>query len=449
MDFLEGEILTVGQKLKKIRKYLGAKQEDITGGKITRSLISYIENDKTNLTHDTAIILTGELNKFAREKKMNFTINVEYLLESVTKQLEKSLDEAIVKLKNIIEQSNCEELKRELEKIDTLLLFSDMPEKEMIIYTLSADFYYSQKDYTKSYFYNVKSLENAIKCGQIIKMVEIIFRLGLCEMKLGNYAQAVNFNSYAKVILEGNKLERMDLVNRCDFNNSLAYKKLEEYDKCLAILDNLEARNTSFTYNQKIDILTLRGNCYSNKGQTHTARKTYQQVINLAEEHNNLEALATAYVNISDSFDKDGNISKSVEFDIKCLEIREKINSNSIFMSLFSLGKKYLKINELDLSKKCLIKAVKEAKKYNNMNVVFQALNHLLSIYIRSYDDASIDLLIEEIDKIREDSKNSTVSNFDVIYFKASYYYINKDVEKSRRLLRVGLDINDTEGLTT
>lgn len=445
MDFLEGRILSVGQKLKKIRKYLHANQEDITGGKITRSLISYIENDKTKLTYDTAMILAEELCKFAKKKKINFNVDAEYLLESEVEQLDKYLSKAIVNLNDISNQNNCEKFERELEKIETLLASRDIPDKELIMYTLSSDFYYSQKDYIKSYFHNVKALENAIKCKDTIKMVEIILKLGYCEMKLENYAQAINFNNYAIVILKGNKLEQKHLMNRADFNNALSYKKLEEYDKCLAILDNLEEQISSFSANQKIDILTLRGNCYSNKGQTHTARKAYQEIINLSEMYQNLEALATVYINISDSFYKDGNIYESIDYDIKCLDIREKIKSSLVFESFYSLGKKYLKINELELSVKYLAKAVKESKNQEDTKVLFESLNLLLSIYISNFDDYSIDLLIDEVDQIRIESKNLVVRNLDTIYFNASYYYISKNVEKSKKLLRLGLDINNTE----
>ena len=40
MDY--GEILSSGKKIKKIRKELGLKQHEITGGEVTRNLISII-----------------------------------------------------------------------------------------------------------------------------------------------------------------------------------------------------------------------------------------------------------------------------------------------------------------------------------------------------------------------------------------------------------------------
>ena len=41
------EILSSGQKIRKIRKELKINQKEITGGEIARELISMIENDKS------------------------------------------------------------------------------------------------------------------------------------------------------------------------------------------------------------------------------------------------------------------------------------------------------------------------------------------------------------------------------------------------------------------
>lgn len=60
--------LSVGQNLKRIRKELNLKQYAITGGKITRNLISLIENDKTPLYEDNAKIIAETMNIALEEK---------------------------------------------------------------------------------------------------------------------------------------------------------------------------------------------------------------------------------------------------------------------------------------------------------------------------------------------------------------------------------------------
>ena len=80
------EILSPGQKIKKIRKDLKINQKDVSGGKITRELISIIENDKSTLTPAVAEIIAENINKICRERNLDYTLSSEYLLEDVREQ---------------------------------------------------------------------------------------------------------------------------------------------------------------------------------------------------------------------------------------------------------------------------------------------------------------------------------------------------------------------------
>ncbi len=70
-------ILTPGKRLKKIRKALGLKQFEITGGLITRNLISIIENEKASLTDNVADILCVNINSICIKKGIDFSITPE------------------------------------------------------------------------------------------------------------------------------------------------------------------------------------------------------------------------------------------------------------------------------------------------------------------------------------------------------------------------------------
>ena len=66
------EILSPGQKIRKIRSELKIYQKEITGGEITRELVSIIENDKSALTPAVAQIITDNINRMCKEKKYRF-----------------------------------------------------------------------------------------------------------------------------------------------------------------------------------------------------------------------------------------------------------------------------------------------------------------------------------------------------------------------------------------
>lgn len=72
--------LTIGQRIRMTRKYLGVKQYEITSGKITRNLISAIENDKVRLTSENARLIYDNLNRFAKERNLEIDLDLSEVL---------------------------------------------------------------------------------------------------------------------------------------------------------------------------------------------------------------------------------------------------------------------------------------------------------------------------------------------------------------------------------
>ena len=79
-------LLTPGEKIKKIRKDFKIKQSDITGGKITRNLISLIENNRAELTESTAKIICNSINSICEKRNIDFMMTSDDLLKNNTIQ---------------------------------------------------------------------------------------------------------------------------------------------------------------------------------------------------------------------------------------------------------------------------------------------------------------------------------------------------------------------------
>ena len=82
-------LLTPGEKIKKIRKDFKIKQRDITGGKITRNLISLIENNRADLTVSTAGIIVSSINDICKKRDIDFKMTTDDLLKNNTIQADK------------------------------------------------------------------------------------------------------------------------------------------------------------------------------------------------------------------------------------------------------------------------------------------------------------------------------------------------------------------------
>lgn len=92
------EVLSVGKRLKKLRKELKIRQEEITGNQITRNLISIIENDKTNLTPKVAEVISSQINMICKERGLSFRISAEDLLKTEVEVLCEEVEKLIAKI---------------------------------------------------------------------------------------------------------------------------------------------------------------------------------------------------------------------------------------------------------------------------------------------------------------------------------------------------------------
>jgi len=62
------EILSPGEKVKKLRLELGLKQKQLTGDTVSATLISMIEKGERSVTLESAIIIANCLNKYYKHK---------------------------------------------------------------------------------------------------------------------------------------------------------------------------------------------------------------------------------------------------------------------------------------------------------------------------------------------------------------------------------------------
>jgi len=101
------ELLTPGEKIKKLRRELGLKQDDLTNEEVSKSLISMIEGNKRGLTEGTANIIAQSLNRYYGS--MEKTITPEYLLETPQEQIQKIVMKEKEELKELVESGQVNE----------------------------------------------------------------------------------------------------------------------------------------------------------------------------------------------------------------------------------------------------------------------------------------------------------------------------------------------------
>lgn len=432
MYILEEKILPKNKKIKAIRKFLKINQKELAGDKIDRSLISYIENGKVKLTRETAEILTQNLKRVIEDKKLDLKVDADYLLANEIQQVSYLLDTKIKKLKDFM--GNDEKFKEELDNTENLLKDWDVAAKKATIYEIVGDYFYQKSHIDKSKIYYIKSLENHVRVSNQEKIAYVNTKLGRCAIKKQDYEEALHLNNYALSIMHSNNINNKELEKRTLFNNALALAQMEKYDSSLCMLNRLEILFNDLELSKKLDILILKGNIYINMGNFESGISTLQEVLSIANTVDNGNIIAMAYKNISVIYYKQNNIEKSIEYEEKCLELKERISSDTVIANYISLSDKYLYLKRYDVCEKYLLKALKKSKILKESSTKIKIFKKLLGIY-EVYDKSTVkNSILDEIYLFIKNNKD--LKGIDSLTLKLCNYYVNNDnIDKLKKVL--------------
>lgn len=390
------EILSPGQKIRKIRKELKINQKEITGGEITRELISIIENDKSTLTPTVAHIITDNINRICKERNIDFNLDTEYLLEDINAQTNKIASRYIDFLCNN-EDNISKDFTKDIEEIELFLLKYDVPEKKMIIYEKIGDILKKQKEFNRSYIYYIKAFENRNRLFNDIRLFNLLQKLGGICIYLDKDKEALDFNNLALVY---NDTISEDLRYKVMYNSTLAYMHLNEHDKALLEIEHIESTFKTLTKENILELNILKVNCLRYK-------KFYSDALNVNKSmlstlsNNDTENIILITANILDIYTvlKDINnikiyIDKLIYIISNCSNVKESYPCPNAYNQL---GISTKLIGNIELSIECYKKSIQLAKSQRNRRVLLKSLDQLLTILIEENNLEEINTFKNEV----------------------------------------------------
>lgn len=390
------EILSPGKKIKKIRKELKINQREITGGEITRELISIIENDKSTLTVPVAKIITDNINRICEERKIDFNLKAEYLLEDVQAQVNNIADKYIEFLcKN--EENISEDFTKKVEEIEVFFRKYDAPEKKMIVYEKIGDILRGEKEYSKSYIYYIKALENHKGLDRDVRVVSVLQKLGGICMNLGDDNESLNFNSLA---LKYDDIITEELMYNLLYNNTLAYMHLNNYDKALQEIEHIQ--NTFKVLNKEriFEINILKANCLRYKKLYNEVLELNVHMLSTLDKNRDIEKRILVTGNILDIYTvlKDlNNVGIYIDKLISLLNSYDKVRESYHCPNAYNqLGISYELIGNIELSIEAYKKSIELSKYQRNKRILIKSLDKLLDVLIKERN-------LEEINKYKNE----------------------------------------------
>jgi len=215
--------ISIGENLKNIRKSMGFRQQEISGGDITRNLVSLIENNKTPLYEKVARLLAKNMNNLAMERNMDVYIDPEDMLNPQRYEAKQRADQLLAKLKDNLSTKEFYDLEKQVDTVDLFFREWNIPEKKAEIYEVLGDIFYAKKDKLHEYSYYMKAYETCTTSPCERKKGSLALKLSSSCIGLKKYEEAIRINS---LILNSSSHLYETLTSSLNFNIAIAYRML-------------------------------------------------------------------------------------------------------------------------------------------------------------------------------------------------------------------------------
>ena len=419
------EILSSGEKIKRLRLEIGLKQNELTDNQITRSLISMIENGKRNLSEDSAIIIAKKLSFFY--KNLGKQISAEFLLESEQQQASKYILQQLNYLSAIVndylnyDPQYIEEFFVSLFDLASKWSLLDEYSEVMILRGNLHQKYFKYREALLDYF---ESLEHYISVKNYDKISRIYGLIGSCFLKQFNVDQALlYYNKAYTTALEKNILSIDNARKYSLFNIILCYKKLKKFDLALQTLRSL-LRLKNIEDDLMDQIILLEASIYCEMNNFEKSLKLYHNLLK-RESYLSPNILGLTYNNIAELYRKTGNIDTSLYYNSLAFSIKDKMSEKYASNFLLTSAICHKALNQLHTSIDLLNKAINLSVKYKYHEVMIDAMICLCEIYLSENDFHALEKQINILKDFVE--CNEIYSKYGTVYALLSEYYLITD----------------------
>lgn len=429
------KILSPGKRLKQVRKELGLKQSDITGGQITRNLISIIENDKASLTKNVAEIICNSINQICINRNINFRISAEDLTESTIEQSNTIVKMYLSKL-DLITSTKSSDFTIIIDEIESFLIDIENNELKVQLLEKISQLYKVDFDYNNTYKYLLRAYESNDRTFNDTKHFDLLLNLSACSSMLGRYKEGLNFNRLAMIYTDHMSLE---LKYKFMYNMAIDYFDLKDYDHSISQI-NLIMSSLYVTDKQSYNLQILKSNNLKKQKNYNQSIEILNDLVRSEKEYN---SLLLPYLNLLDIYLLLKDHDKVKLHIDKCLTISNKLSDSddikrksSIYLNV---GKGFELLGDLHQAISYFKLALDIAEEYSYYEKVHSSIDALFRLTQETKGDMNEfkNLLIELI------SKGSIKPNTKTLFKTIQHFNGIGDVQSVKSLLELCIEYTD------
>lgn len=411
-------ILSLGEKIKKLRKEKNMTLKELAGDRITAAQISHIERDKSHTSYELLEYLSERLD-----------VSIDYLLETKEMQSKKITDNLILESEIYIKKGELDDAEKEIHQIIEICEEYDLSENYGKCNYLLGNIYLKRKDSRKANFYFEKALFYFIKNDDKKRIFEcymnsadIYFEDGLYQVALTNY-------SFAKDILNQITTDEPDTYKDLYSKISKCYMRMDDSEKALEYIELIGSIDNNYSPTQEVEMLVLKAKKLLSEGKYLDSKDYFTKALKIIEKEENKDKLAQVYLTVGKIYGEMGDNEKLLQYSEKVYDLKKSDSDEYMMDSLFNIIESYIDSNNFEQAKKysklALAAAIKTKSKYDE----FRALKYYCDIYkYKGETEISIEYLLKCIDIVSALDKEEVLGN---LYIELGQLYsgISKDKE--------------------
>ena len=421
-------ILSLGEKIKKLRKEKNMTLKELAGDRITAAQISHIERDKSHTSYELLEYLSERLD-----------VSIDYLLETKEMQSKKITDNLILQSEIYIKRDALDEAEKEIHEIIEICEEYGLSENYGKCNYLLGDIYLKRKDgatanfyFEKALFYFIKNEDKKRIFQCYMNIANIYFDEEFYQVSLTNYY-------FAKDILEEINIDDPDTYKELYSKISKCYMKLNDSEKSLEFIEKIGNIDNDYSPEQEIELLVLKAKKLLAEGEYVKSKDYFAKALKIIEKEENKDKLAQIYLTVGSIYAEMGDNEKFLEYSEKVYDIKKNDTDEYMMNSLYNIIQSYIDADDFEMAKKysklALAAAIKNKSKYDE----YKALKYYCDIYkYKGETDISIEYLIKCIEIVSKLDEEKILGN---LYIELGQLYSGISKEKELECYQKGITI--------
>ena len=350
-------ILSLGEKIKKLRKEQNMTLKELAGDRITAAQISHIERDKSHTSYELLEYLADKLG-----------VSVDYLLETKEMQSKKITDNLILKSEIYIKCDDLEKAEEQINEIIEICREYKLTENYGKCNNLLAEINCKREDYSSAVYYYEKALYYFIKNEDKDDIYNSYVNIGNIYMLDKFYKGALTHFMFAKEVLDESNIEDADIYKELYGKISECYMKLNQPQKALDFMQKIDRMDNEDCIKEEVGILVLKAKNLLGVGKYAESKECFNKALEIIEKEENKSRLAKVYLTMSKIYSEMGDIDKHLEYSQKVYDLTKRDENQYMMESLFNMIESYVTRGQYDMAQKycklALVSSIKNKDKY-------------------------------------------------------------------------------------